>query len=181
MTPVEGGILIAMLKAAFPRTPMAEETAMVYLQLLADLPYSETRAAVAELIATSTWMPTIAEIRRAVWRRTEYLPEPEEAWAMVQEAIRGAKFDVMPGGVYVYHWPKHLPEPVQTAVRALGWRALVESDNLVADRAHFLRIYESVCRRRFESWTSEGIAAVAVPGTAQVSDRVVGLLDSSKG
>jgi hypothetical protein len=41
-------------------------------------------------------------------------------------------------------------EPVRLAVKRMGWRELCMSENNMADRAHFLRIYETMEKRTKE-------------------------------
>ena len=163
MTSAEAGVLLATLKAAFPRQPMGKATARVYLRFLGDLDYEPARVAVADLIGGLRFFPSIAELRQAVWRRSEGAIEPEEAWALVQSALRRTEIaEVLPGGHYRYADPD-LPPAVMDAARVIGWQRLCVTDNLVADRAHFMRIFEVVARRRYEGW-SAGHAPWLPPG-----------------
>ena len=160
MTSTEAGVLLATLKAAFPRQPMSKATARVYLRFLEDLDYAAARAAVGDLIAGATFFPAIAEVRQAVWRRSEGAIEPEEAWALVQGALRRTEIaEVLPGGQYRYAKPDLAPA-VMAAVDVIGWQRLCVTDNLVADRAHFMRIFGVVVRRRYEDWSAAAIEAL---------------------
>jgi hypothetical protein len=63
---------------------MSEETAIVYTDMLRDLEYDVVDAALDELIATMSKLPTVARIRRTVIEPTLTLPSAEEAWVAVQ-------------------------------------------------------------------------------------------------
>lgn len=54
-----------MLLGAYPNAKATASTSQVYEAMLADLDVAEARAAVQRLIATSRFMPTVAEIREA--------------------------------------------------------------------------------------------------------------------
>lgn len=63
MTKAEALRLMAMLRAAWPRQEIGEDTTEVYAGMLADLSYADAKTAVTTLVKTSKWFPTIAEIR----------------------------------------------------------------------------------------------------------------------
>lgn len=89
MTEVEAAKLIKVLQEAYPRAEFTEGRIEIYTQLLADLPYAAAQKAVLKLIATSPFLPTVAEIRKAT---AEYmhgpLPDADEAY---REARQYAK------------------------------------------------------------------------------------------
>lgn len=141
MTPDESGTIIHMIKAAWPRPEMGGDTAQVYVQAIRDLSFEMAKAAVLDLMASSKWMPAISEIRRAALAIFSDTPTAGEAWAEVTQSF-GC------GGVYG-RVPEWSDEIVGRAVEAMGgFRLLCFSDNLMADRAHFLRIYDTLVQRR---------------------------------
>jgi hypothetical protein len=77
--------MLADLLDAYPRAKIGHATIAVYRKHLADLE-GDVAGAVAEIIRTSEFFPTVAEIRATVARRTLGLPAPEEA---LQAAING--------------------------------------------------------------------------------------------
>lgn len=131
MTEAEAGELVAVLQAAFPRAEVDEATLKVYSQALRDLDIDEARTAVWSVVRTSRFFPTVAEIRGEYLRRFIDAPSPAEAWAQIERADKSI------GG---------LPHPlVREAFSMVGGRwALKTSDNLVALRAHFWRIYDDL-------------------------------------
>jgi len=73
MTEVEAAKLIKVLQEAYPRSEFSEGRIEIYTMMLADLPYQAAQKAVLKLIATSPFLPTIAEIRKTA---AEYMYEP---------------------------------------------------------------------------------------------------------
>ncbi len=146
MTRKEVAGLVAALTAAFPRAEIGENTVRVYIDMLADLDFDEAQAAVKKLMATSTFFPSIAEIRQAVADlRTRHLPEPEEAWEEVMRELRRV------GGYLDIYGPLQFScEEVRRAVKAIGWQTLCMSESIGVERAHFLRIYDTFRRRTKE-------------------------------
>lgn len=61
----ESAELVMLILGAYPNAKTTSGTSGVYESLLADLDAKAARQAVQQLIATSRFMPTIAEIREA--------------------------------------------------------------------------------------------------------------------
>lgn len=61
----EAAELVMMILAAYPNAKTSSSTSQVYETMLADLDPKTARQAVTALIATSKFVPTIAEIREA--------------------------------------------------------------------------------------------------------------------
>ena len=65
-----------------------------------------------------------------------------------------------------YQSPEFSTPMIQRAIDGLGgWRAFCAGDNLVADRAHFLKIYEQLLNRRQEE-------VARLPQVARVIDEL---------
>jgi len=141
MTPDETGQIMHMIKAAWKRPPMSDDTAEVYVYAISDLDFEMAKAAVLDLMASSKWMPAISEIRGAALAISTNTRTAGEAWAEVTAAFGS-------GGVYGYV-PEWSDEIIGRAVEAMGgFRLLCFGDNLMADRAHFLKIYDTLAQRR---------------------------------
>lgn len=69
MTKAESAALVAMLVAAFPGARFGEENAAAYEAGIADISAAEGKAAVDDLVRTSRYLPTVAEIRAEVVRQ----------------------------------------------------------------------------------------------------------------
>lgn len=86
MTEVEVAKLIKVLQEAYPRSEFSEGRIEIYTMMLADLPYQAAQKAVLKLIATSPFLPTIAEIRKtAAEYMYEPLPSVDDAYAEARE------------------------------------------------------------------------------------------------
>ena len=85
---------------------------------------------------------SLAELREVAFEiqaRAAGLPSPEEAWKEVMARVRSDGY---------YRSPEFTHSLIQDAVDGLGgWKTLCAGDNLVADRAHFLRIYAGLMQR----------------------------------
>lgn len=139
MTGAEVKRLVSMLVATWPRPEVRPETVGVYCAALADLDAKAAHAAVMDLVRTSRFFPTVAEIRERVVRDRVPLPSPEEAWGIVRRAI---------GRVGAYAVPEFDCDEVAAAVDAIGWSELCLGENPVANRARWIDAYRSVCERR---------------------------------
>ena len=151
MTQKETSVLLGMLRVAYPRfyaeISPEDVTASVstWTMMLSDTTLEVATAALQRLIATSKFPPTIAEMRESI-AAVQYptLPDAGDAWGEVNDAIRN----------YGYYRQAEalasMREPVHLAVERMGWRDLCMSENGMADRAHFLRIYESMEKRTKE-------------------------------
>lgn len=142
MTKAEALRLVAMLRAAWPRQEVGQDTAEVYAGMLGDLPFEEAKAAVTRLVQTSRFFPTIAEIRERVAETRCDLDPPEMAWGEVQNAIRS---------IGSYHQPLFANPAIQHAVNAIGWKQICLDENLSATRARFIDAYKSARHRQIEA------------------------------
>lgn len=155
MRRVEALKLVKVLEAAFPRGEFTEERAEVYAKFLEPLDYRAANKAVAHLIATSRYLPTIAEIRETVARLTSGIPEPEEA---LEEVVRAAQ-----AGRYEFSHPA-----VRKAVDALGWDYIQRCEEPGVWRSQFLRLYGPIKDRELIRYQTLGLPAggqaPALPG-----------------
>lgn len=113
-----------------------------YYQFLKDLDDGTLKAAAARHVAISNFFPKVAELRKlAIDKITVNHPSAEEAWAHARLAMK--KFGYRRKPVFA-------DSAIGKAVNAMGWQSLCSSDNEVADRAHFFRIYDSIVDRENE-------------------------------
>jgi hypothetical protein len=134
--------IMLILHTAYPHYRGKKDTARIYAELLADIP-DDLLIAGAKAYATSgKFFPSVAELREAAFdlqARARGIPSAAEAWGEVMHQVRN-----------VGSWgkPQFSTPLVYNAVDALGgWACLCASDNNVADRAHFLKIYDSLHER----------------------------------
>lgn len=130
--------LIVMMKAAFPNFHPEPGTPLIYHQLLGDLDLEELKAAVLACVSEPgrAFAPSIGEIRGAALnlrKQARGLPSASDAWGEVYRQM----VDVGHTGTPVFSVPL-----VGELVRRFGWHNLCMSENMIADRAHFMRAYE---------------------------------------
>lgn len=152
MTRNEVTMIMGILQVAYPRfyinlsPKQADLSVDLWTKMLADITAEQAVLAVNKIIAVSEWPPTISEVRKAV-SETQYgkLKEPGEAWGEVTAAIR--RFGYMREREALESMPVH----TRKAVECMGWQTLCQSEELMADRAHFLKIYELLRNRSVEN------------------------------
>lgn len=145
MTKTEALKLVTMVGAAFPRAPLPQPTVELYLELLQPLDVASTHAAILAILDEGRqFPPSFGEIRQAEARVRQVRPTTEEAWGLVKAQVRSV-------GSYGRFEGHRL---VAEAVDLFGWQELCRAthDQDPANRAHFYRTYESVCRRADEGY-----------------------------
>ena len=134
--------MMLILHTAYPHYRGKKDTARVYAELLADIPDDLLIAGAKAHASTGKFFPSVAELREAAFdlqARAQGIPNAAEAWGEVMHQVRN---------VGSYGRPEFSAPLIYSAVDALGgWKALCASDNNVADRAHFLKIYGSLQER----------------------------------
>lgn len=136
--------LVGALAAAFPHATITKETLKVYVQALSDVEPEVLAAAVNQCLAESEFFPTVAKIRGMCLALTSDVtrqPSGLEAWGEVLRQI---------GSVGYYEKPRFDSPLITKAVNAIGWQSLCLSENQVADRAHFCKVYDALLKRAEE-------------------------------
>jgi hypothetical protein len=141
MTGNEFKSILAVLTATYKNFVVTDETkAKIWYEMLGDIDYNVLKLAVQKHVAETEFPPTIASLRKAASSITN--PEIEmlnagAAWEEVKDAIR--KFG-MNREVDALNSMSLL---TKSAVKAMTWRELCLSENQMADRAHFLKIFDA--------------------------------------
>lgn len=144
---------------------------------LADLDPEVVEAAV-ESLGRREFAPTplmVREAALAIARPEAMVPDAAAAWEEVQAALQ------LVGWTRTPEWSH---PAVGDAVRALGgWRAVCESTTLMADRAHFLRVYDAVRERHLRDAvaTPAARALTARPDVAALAERLAALPPGDEG
>ena len=140
--------IMGVMVHAYPRYELSADSVRIYTRMLSDIPVEILESAADQIMVQSKFFPSIAEWREMAHNLmigTHNIPSAYEAW---QDAIHQVH---RCGDYYRYQVITHEPEYshplVKKAVEIIGYRNLLESDNTVADRAHFFRIYESLLDR----------------------------------
>lgn len=158
--------VLKQLFAAYPGNKATEGTVAIYFRLLADIPPESLQTVVDQCIATCKFLPTVAEIRDEWHNLTRKIGQlsATEAWASVLSEIRRI------GYIGVPYFTDALTAQV---VKTLGWRELCASENQVADRAHFMRMYEQLVTRDTQ-------VRKLLPQALDMAERNTGLTHISK-
>lgn len=120
---------ISMLQAAYDKS-LTREARDVYRQALDHHPPDDLTRAVNHIIGTAKWFPKVSEINEAVALTSGLLPDVDEAWSEVAEAMRSIG---RTGRPIWSHWM------IDEAVKATGgYFRLCESQFGTADRARFI-------------------------------------------
>lgn len=149
---------LALLAGAFPQ--FKDQQMQVYGIMLNDIPGAVQLEAVKNLLKTSRFLPTIAEIREEASKLAHAAAgvrvAPAEAeWEEVYKAI---------GAVGPYRKPAFSNPITAQAVKAMGWRLLCGSDEVMmpALRAQFLKTWKELnamtkTKRRMERSMNGGL------------------------
>jgi predicted ribosome quality control (RQC) complex YloA/Tae2 family protein len=135
--------LLTIIKAVFPNfTGLSNEISIgIWYEMIGELDYNKAAVSVKRHLATSKFPPTVNDILVASADISENrIQTSADAWNDVLEAIR--KF-----GVYrVEEGVNSLQEPTRSIMRN-QFRETCLSENLMADKAHFLRMYDTYSKR----------------------------------
>lgn len=144
----------------WPEKDKEEMTVFLWSKMLSDVDFEVAQAAVEKYLAESSFPPTIADIRQRIADLTVF-PEKTsiEAWGDVKEAIR--KY----GSYREADAMKSLMGVTRKVVESIGFRTLCLSENEMADRAHFLKVYDTLAKREHQE-------ALLLPSTRNMMQRI---------
>lgn len=140
----------------WPEEGKEEATIILWLKMFGDMEYYIVEAAIEKYLSEGKFSPTIADIMTRIADIT--LPKEKtaiEAWGDVGMAIR--KY----GSYNEIKAMDSLTGVTKTVVRSMGFRDLCLSENDMADRAHFLKVYDTLAAREREN-------ALMLPSTREV-------------
>lgn len=144
------------IKTYYPNTQILPNNAAMELwyQQLQDIPYKVCTLAVNKWVAINKWSPTIADIREyaAGIRRQE--SDWSEAWEELMKNIQ------IYGFYRVAEGKKALSDLTRKTVERIGYVHICNSENIIADRANFRDIYNSLlAREKKQAVLSAGLQA----------------------
>jgi hypothetical protein len=162
MNDIEAQRVVTMLVSAFPSAlarlsdEQLRDTMKIYREMIKDVEADLAAQAVRGLIATSRFMPTIAEVREACMIAKYGRRRPGgDAWGDVVKALKRYGYTRSPGRDFSFD-----DQLVARAVGALGWAELCKSDNSVADRARFIELYDQLANNvRSDAQVSSGVTS----------------------
>lgn len=166
MTAAELAQAILLAQGHWPNFRVSRATPVSWERLLGDLDFELVITALDRLALESPEWPPGAGAIRAMAKGSvvgEQAPDVDEAWAEVLHTIRR---------VGNYGVPEFTHPAIAAAVDALGWKTLCMSENSVADRAHFLRIYGVTVRRAERERTMTPAMAALAPSLKAIGKAV---------
>ena len=126
----------------WPEKDKEELTISLWSKMLADTEFYIAEAAIEKFIAESVYPPTIADVRARIADITVFREKTAiEAWGDVMHAIRRW------GHWNIEEAMNYLTGTTKKVVKSIGFRTLCMSENEMADRAHFLKVYEVLAKR----------------------------------
>lgn len=145
MTKKEMAVILATLKEAFRDFQITENKANLWYELLGDLDFQATKAAVAKLILTATFPPSIAEIRKTVVEVTgPRVLTGAEALEEVTRAVREY-------GIYDVEAAFNSMSPLaKRVVKTVGWSNICTSESPEVWRGEFLKLYSQLEKQALE-------------------------------
>lgn len=152
MTREETISVLTIIKSAYPKFYQgmskndAEAVINLWSVMFADADISDVKLALYKIISTSQFPPSVAELRQAVVTTQEgAVLDTGEAWSQITRAIRNY------GYMREAEALESLPPIVRQSVNRMGgWKELCTSENVMADRAHFIKIYSQIEKRENE-------------------------------
>ena len=134
--------ILCGFRQAFPNTKADSDTMLIYSYALMDMEVGLIYAAMMKILHTSTFFPSVAEIRSTAEKLLNFnskntLPTAGEAWEEVQKQVRKV------GPYSSQPWEFSCPE-VEKAARQFGLMELckLQENEVNTARAQFMRIYD---------------------------------------
>ena len=131
---------------AFPQSKMNEGSLIVYARALSSISVAEIDAAMLKLMRTVKFFPAVAEIFEQAGNIKNFAigkseSSADEAWHEVMNEVHSA---------FIYREPKFSTPEIKQAALNMGWTSLcnLETDAINTARAQFMRIYESILKRK---------------------------------
>ena len=134
--------ILCGFRQAFPNIKADSDTMLIYSYALMDMEVGLIYAAMMKILHTSTFFPSVAEIRSTAEKLLNFnskntLPTAGEAWEEVQKQVRKV------GPYSSQPWEFSCPE-VEKAARQFGLMELcrLQENEVNTARAQFMRIYD---------------------------------------
>lgn len=142
MTIKEFGVLAKALQTYYPKDNLlpSDEAKALWYEQLKDLDYNILSSCLVKWVSTNKWSPTIADLRELA-TGSDNLPQSPDAWEEVKTAI--TKYG---------HWNvqaalESMTPLTRKTVEKIGFYELCSSENEIADRAHFMQMYNIIAER----------------------------------
>lgn len=155
--------MLCGFRKAFPNSKADSDTMLIYSYALMDMDVGLIYASMIKILHTSTFFPSVAEIRSTAekllnFNRKNTLPTAGEAWEEVQKQVRKV------GSYSSQPWEFSCPE-VEKAARQFGLMELcrLQENEVNTARAQFMRIYDRQQEKMKELREMETVMQILPP------------------
>lgn len=183
MTKKETAAMFALISALYPRdekfAKADKETILAWYEMLEDIPFDVTKAAIKASVATSPFPPQICDIREYATRMTgQRRMTADEAWGIAAEVIRtyssrtvpiegfasntyefvkfGEPVKARPSGLE-YEAKRHCPKEVWEILERMGYADVCASENPDVIRGQFMRAWSNHDKEEYEKRVIGGV------------------------
>lgn len=163
---IENHHRVVMIQCGLYPLPVVDLTTMdFYERAIADIPLDALVDALDTWVRTRNRRAAPSDLRLLVAAKVLALPRADEAWEQVRRAI-------LRGGKAMAERPKGMHALTWDVAQRLGWTALCESANIIADRAHFLAAFKEAAHELLdETAVHDGAGTLPrLPRTVDVAD-----------
>lgn len=147
MTKQEFTTLVRGMKAAYsdPKFLPDEYAVTVWYGMLKDIPYKDANKAIADIMRTSPYPPTIADITQKVYQANakEEMSGPE-AWSYVRKAIQNSNYNSEQEFAKL---PRSVQKAIGTSANLKELAAMDAQTVESVEQSHFIRAYRTVLDR----------------------------------
>lgn len=131
---------LVLISAAYPnfyKNNDKQAAVELWSIMFADDDPEEVLLAIKAHIATNKWPPTVADIREAIVKVNHKTITSDEAWGQIKTAIQRCGYS-RADEVDIYVSPEVMP-----ILKRMGFKELCMSQNQMADRAHFMKMWDA--------------------------------------
>jgi hypothetical protein len=129
----------------FPESGKLEMVTGLWTKMMGNVDYYVAEAAVEKYLAESVYPPTIADIMTRIADITVIKEKTAiEGWDDVKTAIRKFGWYNEKGAM------ESLDGTTRRVIESMGFKTLCVSEDEMADRAHFLKVYDTLAKRNRE-------------------------------
>lgn len=147
MTKQEFTTLVRGMKAAYsdPKFLPDEYAVTVWYGMLKDIPYKDASKAITDIMRTSPYPPTIADITQKVYQANakEEMSGPE-AWSCVRKAIQNSNYSSEQEFAKL---PRSVQKAIGTSANLKELAAMDAQTVESVEQSHFIRAYRTVLDR----------------------------------
>ena len=165
--------MMAVMSLVYPNFTLSKEIVTVYHDLLQDIPADALEAAGRQVITGTDFFPSLAQWRNKaleLMAGKQNLPLPVEAYteAVTFQPVRKHLEETAEGFVITHETCEWSNKLVEQAAIQMGWPSRFPTDNPMADRAQFFKVYDSLINRAVEDMK-------LLPGSREITDKYAGL------